>query len=832
MERKSNQYIVVGEKRANPYKKEDDTGKSTLNGTQNAFRNVLFAGIFICLLLSVLGSCSTTSAIPDGEQLYTGMKTTQYSNYEKNNHFPSVQEELDLVLATTPNGSLFGSPSLKSPFPIGLWIWNAFSPDTTGFGRWMTRAFGSQPVLMSHVAPDLHVTVGENLLDKRGYFNGKITYKEVPQSHPKKMKMQYFVDMGHLWTIDSLQYTNFPPEADSLIHSDSANAVIHNGDPFDVATLEGERQRITTLFRDNGYYYYQNNDASYLADTTLVPGKAIMRLQMADSVSDKSIRKWRIGEITINLQRNFLEELHNQRKTRNFTINYNGSRSPLRTRVLSNDLQMRRGDLYSLEKYQESLEKINATGLFTSTNFTFAPHDSTDTCSVLDMTLDAIFDKPYDFYIEAYGRGKTTGKYGPELVVGLTKRNAFRGGELLNIRLHGAYEWITNRSDDDEMAGVNDYEYGAEASLQFPRIVNPFQMPPRLRRQRERRKREEALARGETPPAPKLRRKYFETPMTTLSASVNVLNRSRYFKRHVVSGELAYSWMPNERNSFIFKPLSLSYEYMHSVTDRFLTLIDDIPYLEVSMADQFIPKASLQYTYQSPMNYANPIRWWTTVSEASNVLSAGYAAFGEKWSERNKTMFKNPFAQFVKLETNFTKLWTLSSKTSVAAHVNGGVIWAYGNSSFAPYSEQFFVGGANSIRAFNVREIGPGKYIPEFSTRSYVEQTGEVKIQMNLEYRPHLIGNLYGAVFLDAGNVWTLHNDDGRSGSQFKFNNFFKELAFGTGVGLRYDLGFFMIRVDWGVGLHVPYETGKSGFYNIDRFRDAQALHFAIGMPF
>ena len=799
-----------------------------------AARGSLFciAIVVLFVLTAMLSACSTTSALPEGEQLYTGMTPTEYTNYTKNAHFNSVQEELDIVLATKPNASLFGSPSLKSPFPVGLWIWNAFSPDTTKFGRWITRVFGSRPITLSNVSPDLHATVGKNLLNKRGYFNNKITHELVPQSNKKKIKLKYTVNMGHLWTIDSLQYVDFPPDADSLIQASRPNAIIKNGDAFDVATLEQERQRLTSLFRNNGYYYYKNNDASYLADTTIVRGKVITRLQLADSINPIDLKQWRIGKITVNLQKNFMEELRQHRKKQGFDLNFNGRHSPLRSRVIANDLQFRPGDLYQQSKHTETMERLNATRLFTASNISFKPSNSTDTCSTLNVTLDFMFDRPYDFYVEAYGRGKTTGKYGPELVVGVTKRNAFRGAELLNVRLHGAYEWTTKRSNDAGTTGrINDYQYGAEVSLQFPRFLNPFKTPPRILRERMRKREAAAIAAGK-PLTLKPQRTYFESPMTTLSASTNVIKRALYFKRHVVAGELTYSWAPSERHSFIFKPLSLAYEYMRSVTDRFKALTDSVPYLEVSMADQFIPKALFQYTYQSPSGYANPIRWWSTVSEASNVIALGYLASGQKWNKREKTMFKNPFAQFVKIETNFTKLWALSGKSSIAAHANAGVVWAYGNSRFAPYSEQFFVGGANSIRAFNVREIGPGTYRSASLVRSYVEQTGEVKVQANVEYRPHLVGNLYGALFLDAGNVWTLHSDASRPGSQFHFNNFFKELAFGTGVGLRYDIGFFMLRVDWGIGLHVPYETGLNRLYNIRHFGDAQALHLAIGMPF
>lgn len=782
--------------------------------------------------LFILVACSTTSAIPEGEYLYTGMESTKYSNYKENQHFNDVKEELDLVLATKPNAAWLGSPSVRSPFPIGLWIWNAFSQDTTGLSRWLVRAFGSSPVLMSSTTPDLRVTVGENLLHKRGYFNGKISYEKLAQRNPKKMRLQYAVDMGRLWLLDSVQYTNFPPSADSLIRTNLDKAIIRKGDAFDVATLEQERKRITDLFRNNGYYYYQNNDASYLADTTKAYGLASVRLQMADSVSDKALRKWTIGTINFNLQRQFIDSLTQHKRFRDIIVNYNGSHMPLRLRAITNDLKIWPGTVYNNELFEKSQQQLNGSGIFSATNFTFTPRDTTDTCNVLDMTINCIFDKPYDFYIEAYGKGKTSGRYGPEAIIGLTKRNVFRGGEKLNLRIHGSYEWSASSDDNgNDHLGLNNYEYGAEASLQFPRLVNPFVTPPRKRWEREERKTAEAAEKGLVYIS-KGPRVYYTTPSTTLKASVDVLNRSKYFKRHVVSGELTYQWQPNERNSYSFSPLTLTYEYMHNVTDRYLELIDSVPYLEVSLADQFIPKMMFQHTFMSPARYKSPIKIWTTVSEASNILSAGYAAFGRRWSEKDKKLFKNPFAQFVKIDANLTKVWSLGEKSGIAAHVNLGTLWAYGNSRIAPYTEQFYVGGANSIRAFNARQIGPGRYRSTQLRRSYVEQTGDIKIQLNLEYRPHLMGSLYGAVFLDAGNVWTMHYDEGRPEGLFKFKNILNEMALGTGVGLRYDIGYFMIRLDWGLGLHVPYETGKTGFYNISKFKDAQAFHLAIGLPF
>lgn len=805
------------------------------------------------LVMTVAGlwlivACSTTSAIPDGEQLYTGLKATKYENYEKNSHFYLTKEETDLVLATPPNAALFGSSTFRSPFPVGLWVWNAFSNDTTRFSRWVNKAFGTRPILMSHVNPELRAMVGENTLQKRGYFNGKITHEQLPQSNPKKAKLQYTVDMGHLWTIDTMAYENFPSKADSIIHANLADAEVMKGDPFDVAALDGERQRISNLFRDNGFFYYDKGNASYLADTVSVPGKVQLRLQLADSLSEEALHEWYIGHITVNYRKSARESLDSTRKTRNFTVNYNGKRPPMRMRVLLNDLQLRPRQLYSRELHEKSLRKLRATGLFTRTNMTFTPRLDynyllslgNDTLpkvysDTLDVNLDLMLDKPYDFYVEAYGKGKTSGKLGPELIVGLTKRNAFHGGEQLDIKANGSYEWQMGHELEGSETKMNSYAYGLETSLTFPRIVNPFQTPMRKRLERIRKERTEAEKSGKPIPAVQRRRRrqFYDTPTTTLKAAASVTNRGNYFKRHAVSGELRYNWQTSAQSSFEFSPLSVTYEYMTNITDKFLKLCIKHPYLLASMSDQFIPKASFSYSYHSPANYRHPIAWRTTVSEASNLLSVGYLVAGEKWSEKDKTMFKNPFAQFVKVETDFTKTWQLSDHSSLAAHVGGGVICPLGNSDYSPYTELFYVGGANSIRAFNVRAVGPGRYRSEEKSWSYVEQTGDIKILMNLEYRPQLFGNLYGAVFLDAGNVWEINNNfDENYETVFHVKNIFKQMAFGTGIGLRYDLDYFILRLDWGIGLHVPYETGRSGFYNIDHFKDAQTFHLAVGLPF
>lgn len=758
--------------------------------------------LYIILIISgVFASCSSTKNIPEDDQLFVGLTKIEYKNYEKNDHFVAVQEEVEAALATAPNGALFGSSYYRSPFPYGLWIWNAFSKSRSVFSKWITKSFGKPPVLMSWVNPELRANVTRELLRSNGYFDSSVEYNVITQKNPKKAKIGYTVNLGRLYRIDSLRYVNFPQRADSLIRATIGETLIHPGDPFKVSTLDAERTRLSNVFRNNGYYYYQPGYASYLADTISVPDTVQLRLQYADSVPANVRRKWYIGKVNLELRKDYMEELSDSLEHRYFTVRFNGRKPPLRTRVILRDLKLRPRKLYSYDDYLQSANKITGTGLFSYVDFKFTPRDTTLRCDTLDLTLSCVFDKPYDFYVEANMVGKTSGKLGPGAVIGISRRNAFRGGEKLDININGSYEWQTGHNADGSSSEMNSYEYGANVSLEIPRLLLPFWS----------------------------RVRWYNTPSTILKASSSVINRSGYFKRHIVSGELTYNFQRTATSVHQFSPLILQYEYMTRMTSAFSDILEENPYLLVTMADQFVPKMRYTYTYSSPTNYRSPIYWQVVVSEASNLLSLGYMMAGNKWNEKSKQLFKNPYAQFFKIETDFRKTWAVGDHSQLVGHVSAGFIWSYGNSVSAPYSEQFYVGGANSIRAFNVRSIGPGAYHTDSEHASYMDQTGDIKLQANLEYRFRLFGNLYGATFLDAGNVWALRDDGYRTNSVFKVKNLLKETALGTGVGLRYDLEFFVLRLDWGVGLHVPY---KSGFYNISSFGDGQSLHFAIGYPF
>lgn len=776
-----------------------------MNQKSNYICNVgkaLCVALVVFLSALCLTGCSSTSSVPDDDKLFTGLKKINYENYEPSAHFYSTQEEVEAALATAPNGALFGSSYYRSPFPYRLWIYNAFHNSETRFSQWVRKSFGKAPVLLSGVNPRLRAQVARELLRARGYFGADVDYNVIEKPGAKTAKIAYNVNLGPLNTIDTLCYQNFPAAAQELIDSTASDALVKSGDAFDVSALEAERTRISTLLRNNGYFYYQPTYASYLADTIAEPGKSQVRLQYADSLPGNVGKKWYIGRINLEMRRQVMQQLTDTLRRRNYTMIYSGRRPPIRRGVILRGMKIRPRQLYSYDNYQQTINALTAKGLFSRIDLSFAPRDTSAACDTLDMTLNCVFDKPYDFYVEANLVGKTTGRVGPGVIVGFAKRNAFKRGEKLSINLKGSYEWQTGHQADGTSSKFNSYEYGADASLEFPRLLF---IPHK---------------RG---------RRYYTIPTTLVKASSDVLNRSGFFKRHIVSGELTYTVQPSATTMHQFSPFILQYEYMQKETEAFGEILNQSPYLLVSMADQFVPKMRYTFTRQSPSTYRSPIYWQTTVSEASNILSLGYLAFGRKWNEKGKQMFKNPYAQFLKVESDFRKTWRMSEHSTLVGHINAGVIWSYGNATSSPYSEQFYVGGANSIRAFNVRSIGPGAYYTDQSRLSYMDQTGDIKFQANLEYRPRLFGNLYGALFLDAGNVWAMRDDGYRNASKFKVKNVLKEIALGTGIGIRYDLEFFVLRLDWGIGIHVPYKTG---FYNMKSFGDSQSLHFAIGYPF
>ena len=801
--------------------------------------------------LAVLASCSSTSYLDDGDELFTGLKPIKYEDYESCDHFIATQEEMEAALATAPNGALFGSSYYRTPFPYGLWIYNACYGKNNGFAKWLNKTFGKAPVLMSNVNPELRVSVANNVLQNNGYFRGNVDYEILegkPRTtrtdtvaRPRTAKIAYTVDLGHLFTFDSISYSNFPEEAYNMLRG--TESLLHTGDPFGVSVLDEERTRIYNLFRNHGYYYYQQSYTSYLADTLKVPGKVQLQLHMVDSLPDDATMKWVIGRVDVNIRRQSREALTDTVNRRLLTVHFGGKRPPIRPRVILSDVKLFPGQLFSQEAYEESQSRLYAKGIYSSIGIDFTKRLNedgsikvlSDTVSsltrdgqnrkgagVLDMSINCVLDKPYDFTMQANYLGKTSGRMGPGASIGFAKRNAFRGGEVLGLNLSGSYEFQTGSGMS---LSNSNYELAGDLTLTMPRLLLP------------------KFVTGNK------RRRWQTTPSTIISVSRETINRNGFFRRHILSGELSYLFQPNSQVSHQVSPIIVEYDRLATVSEDYKEKAALSPVLMSNMDDYFLTKMRYTYRYSSPTNYRNPIYLQATLTESSNILALGYLVTGKKWNDKDKTAFKAPFSQFVKAELDWRKTWMLDEYTSAIAHVQVGAMKCYGNSDHAPFSEYFYVGGANSLRAFSARGVGPGRSYSDNQDYDYVNNNGSMKFVVNLEYRPRLFGSLYGALFLDAGNVWDF-DDESRSvimsdestqtsasyaadsGRTFKLNKFLTDLAVGAGVGIRYDLDFFVLRLDWGFVIHNPRGDSKSGYFNFPGFSKGQCLNFAIGYPF
>lgn len=755
-----------------------------------------------------------------------------------------VKEEVEAVLGIAPNNSLFGSSRVRFPLPIGLWFYNRFVGSPTKFGKWMFNAFAADPKTITSVNPRVRAQVAQNVLHNFGYFGGQVLYEVEPQKNPRKAKVAYTVLPGVLHRLDRIEYQQFSASADSLIQKNMRATELHTGRPFTTQSLDAERTRLSSLFRNNGYYYNQPSYFTYRADTLQRPDWVQLQVRPSadlpqvtgqryflrntriyltdvdgemdvynDSIGRSSVKMFfydpRLS--TLNPQLSSLiaqpsslnshrSSLHAQRSS------LASHRSPLKYGVVRRLLFYNKGDLYRQRLMDFVQEKVSSLGIFSIVSTEYVPADTTATCDSLDVIMRLKLDKPYDAEFKANASTKSNGYVGPGLSFSMTKRNAFRGAESLGFHAYGSYEWLTGANTHGHSSVLNSYEYGASVSLDYP-YIKLFG----------------------------LGRKFLRHSLSSTSFKVeaNWLNRASYFGRVSLGARVDYSLQRTPTVKHDLTLFRLDYNLQLHSTEAFDSIVSANQALYVSMRDQFVPSMQYTFTKTSRRNARNPRSLMVTVKEAGNLTSGIYACFGKSFSQLDKNLFGVPFAQYLKMTAEFTdRIKIRSTRTYVAARFMAGAVVSYGNSVIAPYNDLFSIGGANSIRAFALRSIGPGSYNPAHGGYNYIDQMGDLKFEANVEYRFPLVGSLAGALFVDAGNVWLMKNNEDHPGGAFRFRNLGKELALGSGFGFRYDLDFIVVRFDVGVGIHAPYDTGKSGYYNMPKFGKSLGYHFAIGYPF
>lgn len=769
-------------------------------------KNTLLVGL-LCILMS---ACSTTKNLPEGETLYTGIDKLEVVNEDKTLAGITALTEVEAALAYAPNNAIFGSSSLRWPLPFGLWVYNGFEKyqDKKGIGRWIFDHLGKLPVLMSSVNGETRAKVATNLLHDYGYFNGSVSYKEVPQKNPKEAKVSYVIDMAQPFFLDSIAYLRYPHYADSLIQSTRSQSVLKSGENFSVIKLEEERQRLSNLFRNHGYYYYRPEFTTYRADTLQKSGYVSLQVVPRNGIPAEAKKQYYIGNTSVYLTGYDNEPPTDTLRLRTMTFYYSGKKPGIRPNALMRNVFFRKGELFSQDRQTFTQEAIARMGVFRYSEFRYEPKDTTANGDTLNVNMYATFDKPYNAELELNMTTKSTDQTGPGAVFKLTRNNFQRMGANLSFEVRGSYEWQTNSNVEGNSSKLNSYELGTSLSLDFPRLILPWKDTDLLRSRYQQK--------------------------TSFKIYGNLLNRARFFNMLSFGGNVTYDFRKSRTWKHTITPFQLTFNTLMSTTERFDSITATNPSLALSLGDQFIPSMNYTFTYDNARLKRDYQLWWeNSVTSAGNVTSLLYAALGKDFSEKNKKLLGTPFAQFLKLTSEVRALFKVGEKQHIAARLMGGVLWSYGNQTIAPYSEQFYIGGANSLRAFTVRSLGPGTYNPGENTKyGYLDQTGDIKLEANVEYRFPIFGELYGATFLDAGNVWLMRKDESRPGGELTLKNFAKSIALNTGVGVRYDLTFLVIRLDMGVAIHVPYETGKSGYYNIPKFKDGLGLHFAIGYPF
>lgn len=763
--------------------------------------------LLMILLCGIIASCSTTKRLGADETLYTGVKKINIIPTDKEKLPSEMVSNIKAAVNVKPNNPMpFLSPYVRTPFPIGLWVYNNWNDSAKGLKGWLYRKLVEQPVLISEVRPETRVKMMEQVLDDNGYFASTASYELIyDKKNPKKARITYNVDVSKPYLLDSIILLNTKNSPISAMIDSMAlrSDYLKVGERFCVDSLASERVRFTNQLRNRGFYYFRPEYIEFLADSLITPGSIVLKLDLADNIPAMALNRYRTGNITTVIER----QNPNDPGVPDTIQTSKGELivmrpAHLRKSMITECITFRKGRTFSVREMDRTQTRLSRLGVFGNIQIQPIPADTSAANATLDLLITCRFESPIEFSLEANLTSKSNSYLGPGLIMGLSNRNIFGGGEKLTVQLNADYEWQTGKG---KSSVFNSYEFGLSGSIAFPRLLAPAF----------------------------IRRTHREINWTTMSLNASILNRPNYFKMAQFGTGIVYEWRATRHTQHQFTPFKLTYTKLLSTTDDFNSIMEANPAIALSFQNQFIPQLSYTYTLDMFLERAriNGINLQLSFTEAGNIFAGIWRLCGVKGE---KKMFGTPFSQFVKGQAQliYNRRLFKGQDQWIVSRLLIGAEHAYGNSTEVPYVEQFYIGGANSIRAFTVRSLGPGSYhAPADQVNGYFDQTGTFKLELNSEYRFPIFGMLHGAVFIDAGNIWLLKNDPYRPGGQLKAKTFLRDIALGTGVGLRFDMGMIVIRGDLGYGLHTPYADAPRHYFNIP-FRHAFAFHLAIGYPF
>lgn len=645
--------------------------------------------------------------------------------------------------------------------------------------------FSRKPVIYDTLQARLSCQDLMTAMQNEGYMNAGVSL--YTETKGKKLKATYLLHPGQPFLIGKVNYDIQDEGILQLLHLDQpANQQIKPGMRFTVETLDNERKRIAGLLSDNGYFRFNKDFIHFAADTIMGRKDIALTLQL---------RKYKPNN-------NSPEVDHTRYLIRDVLFQSNDSdRIHLRKQVLLNATAIKEGRPYDASALQRTYNNFARLQAVKYTNIKFAEVPDTN---LLDCHIQISTNKPSTISFQPEGTN-TAGDLGAAASITYTNRNLFHGSEQLSIEFRGAYEAITGLEGYQDQ---NYTEFSVETKLVFPRFLAPFLSKSFRRRQ---------------------------TASSEWAISWDFQNRPE-FHRRVFSSAWRYRWSePKHHLNYRFDLLDLNYVYMPWISSTFKRdYLDNAEnrnaILRYNYEDIFIMKTGFTVSYTDGVDAVR-----ANFESAGNLLNGVSKGFGFKTNSQGQhTLFNIAYAQYVKFDFDYTHLFQFDKRNALALHAGLGVAYPYGNSTVLPFEKRYFSGGANSVRGWSVRELGPGKFKGTDGRIDFINQTGDVKLDLNAEYRSSLFWKLQGALFIDAGNIWTLRNYAEQPGGQFKFTEFYKQIAASYGMGLRLNFDYFILRFDVGMkAINPAYESEKEHWSIIHPklSRDFD-FHFAVGLPF
>ena len=728
--------------------------------------------VLVIYAAALLVSCSATKFVPDKEYLLEDVEIkSDVRGFDGYVLEPYIRQKA--------NSKWF------SVFKIPMGTYALSGRDTTAWINRTLRNIGEKPVIYDTVQARLSCEDLRTAMKNMGYMHAQVDMKTRVKG--KKLKAIYTLHPGEPYSIKSIRYDIEDENIAKILQLDNPkNQGLHAGSRFTVANLDAERKRITSLLLDSGYYRFHKDFIQFSADSARnrTGINLVLRLMKYRATSNSP---------ETNHPRYYINKV-------NF-LSGDNAKVHLHQRVLYNNTAIREGQPFSNKDLQRTYNNFAKLQAVKYTNIHFEEHPDT---TLLDCDVQLSTNMPNTISFRPEGTN-TAGDLGAAASLTYENWNLFRGSELLSIQLRGAFEAITGL---EGYQNQNYEEYNVESRLELPRFVAPFLSKSFRSRQ---------------------------NASSELSASYDLQNRPE-FHRRVFSAGWRYKWSePQHYTSYRLDVIDLNYVYMPWISSTFKhDYLDSISnrnaILRYNYEDLFIMKIGIGMTYNNGVNAIH-----ANFETAGNLLNGISRAFKLKQNENSQyTLFNIAYAQYVKGDFDITHLIKFDQHNNLALHAGFGIAYPYGNSTVLPFEKRYFSGGANSVRGWGVRELGPGKFRGTDGRIDFINQTGDMKLDLNAEYRTYLFWKLDAALFVDAGNVWTIRAYEEQPGGQFKWNEFYKQIAVAYGLGFRLNFNYFILRFDMGMkAINPAYETSDEHYaiFHPDLSRDF-SFHFAVGLPF